>query len=669
MAAVSSGAPGERQALIQESARVFAHSIAIGDTRSADAFGQDLAPYAHDIDLASAHRASGAALPPELAALERAGLAPGPLHAALAEARRAGVEPFDALLASGAFEEEALVETLARALGVDLTTSDDALQPIDADTCALACATGHLSALDAEGLPRFVMAARGPAVRRLAASRRGRPRTEAIALAGPRAFADLAVARAGAALAERASEGPGRLAPELTVAGGMPRVDRAARIWISSGLVALLALALLVPGVGAALLVAVGLLFAASNAFRLVLTLTAAPDVPRFPRAPDAALPTYTVLVALYREAAVIPGLLRALERFDYPAAKLDIKILTEEDDEETRAALAARPPRAGIEVLRLPAGGPKTKPRALNAGLLCARGDLLAVFDAEDRPDPGQLRLAAEAFRRGGPGLTCVQARLAIDNLGDGWLVRQFAIEYAALFDVVLPALSALRLPIPLGGTSNHFRTTDLRRLGGWDPGNVTEDADLGLRLARAGRRTETIASVTWEEAPISTGAWIKQRTRWMKGYMATAVVHGRSPGDLFARLGPAGFLASQLLIGGVAVTALAYPVVVAAILWSGLSGAMFEPATGLADALVVGFHVANLIVGFAAGLACGWLGVDRRCPKRLAFDLVSLPVYWLLVGAAAWRALRQILLDETTRWEKTAHGLSSRRETPPQT
>lgn len=316
-----------------------------------------------------------------------------------------------------------------------------------------------------------------------------------------------------------------------------------------------------------------------------------------------------------------------------------------------------------------LPPGGPQTKPRALNAGLMAARGEFVTVYDAEDRPDPAQLRLAVEAFRRGGPELACVQAKLAIDNLGDGWLVRHFAIEYAALFYVVLPALAALRLPIPLGGTSNHFRVGALRALGGWDAGNVTEDADLGLRLAGAGLRTETIDSVTWEEAPISVGAWIKQRTRWMKGYMVTAIVHGRRPMRLMGRLGFPRFVAAQFAVAGVVVSALAYPVVVAAILVTGLSGMMLAPASSLLDAAIAGFHVANLILGFACGLACGWMGVDRRCPEKLAADLLSLPIYWLLVGAAAWRALRQIVMDDTTGWEKTAHGLSTRRQAAPQT
>jgi cellulose synthase/poly-beta-1,6-N-acetylglucosamine synthase-like glycosyltransferase len=319
------------------------------------------------------------------------------------------------------------------------------------------------------------------------------------------------------------------------------------------------------------------------------------------------------------------------------------------------------------VEVLLLPPGGPKTKPRALNAGLLAARGRLLTVFDAEDRPEPGQLRLALDAVRKGPENLACVQARLAIDNLDDGWLARHFAIEYAALFDVCLPALATLGLPIALGGTSNHFRTSALRTVGGWDPGNVTEDADLGLRLSRLGWTTRTIASTTFEEAPARLWPWIRQRTRWMKGYMATAVVHGRALPDLARRLDPLSLVASQLLIGGVAATALAYPCVIAALLWGAVSGSLFAPAASVAGAALAGVHATNLVIGFATGLACGWMGIDRRGPQRLAVDLVTMPVYWLLVGFAAWRALFQLVCARTTHWEKTAHGVSTRRAPAP--
>lgn len=616
------------------------------------------------------HRSAPRTLPPEFAALAASGFPPSLLAAALAEADRADVPPFDALMAIAGLSEDDLVARLAHSLHVDVAAPEDfAGQPIDADACAMAFRTGAIAGVGPDGKLRLVIRAQGPRLARLAtAARRGSGRRLRVAIAGPQAFADLVIARTGQALAERATEGPSAITPELTVAHGMPRIGAAARLSLLAAILALTVSCFLFDGPAMALVTVSGVLFAALNSFRLWLACTPPTDGRRARAIADADLPVYTVMVALCREAAVAPGLLDALERLDYPAAKLDIKILVEDNDGETIGALARRPPRAGIEVLKLPQGGPKTKPRALNAGLLAARGSYLVVFDAEDRPDPDQLRIAVDAFRRGPSKLACVQARLAIDNLSDGWLCRQFAIEYAALFDVVLPALSAQGLPIALGGTSNHFRTAVLRTIGGWDPANVTEDADLGLRLARCGWRTNTINSTTWEEAPTELMAWIKQRTRWMKGFMVTAIVHGRSMRSLALRLDAFSFVSSQMLISGVAATALAYPVVAALLIWHGLDGSVLAPSDGVLDAGFVGLQVMNLIVGFSAGLACGWMGVDRRGPAKLALDLITMPFYWLLVGYAAWRALKQLALGETTHWEKTAHGVSTTRATPPQ-
>src|SRR5690606_9681865 len=194
------------------------------------------------------------------------------------------------------------------------------------------------------------------------------------------------------------------------------------------------------------------------------------------------------VLAPLFREANVAPGLIRALGKLDYPAAKLDIKLILEACDPETMAKVGRLNLPGAFEVIVVPDAQPRTKPKALNYALELARGDYAVIYDAEDRPDPGQLRAALSAFRSGPPNLACVQARLNFYNARENWLTRQFAIEYAALFDGLLPALQALRLPIPLGGTSNHFRMPALKWLGAWDAFNVTEDADLGMRLYRRG-------------------------------------------------------------------------------------------------------------------------------------------------------------------------------------
>jgi len=200
-----------------------------------------------------------------------------------------------------------------------------------------------------------------------------------------------------------------------------------------------------------------------------------------------------------------------------------------------------------------------RTKPKALNYALPLARGEFVVIYDAEDRPEPDQLR---RALHRGGPpNLAAVQARLNLYNASDSWLTSQFTIEYCALFDGLLPALDRLSLPIPLGGTSNHFRASALRWLMAWDAFNVTEDADLGIRLARSGYRCQVVASTTHEEAPARLMCWLRQRTRWLKGYVQTWLVHMRSPAALWRELGPRGFLAFQIMVGGTVLSALAHP------------------------------------------------------------------------------------------------------------
>jgi cellulose synthase/poly-beta-1,6-N-acetylglucosamine synthase-like glycosyltransferase len=235
----------------------------------------------------------------------------------------------------------------------------------------------------------------------------------------------------------------------------------------------------------------------------------------------DSDLPHYSVLVPLNDEAAVVPDLCAALARLDYPAAKLEILFLVEARDRPTRLALETHLRPETQRIVTCPPGGPRTKPRALNIGLALARGDLVVIYDAEDEPAADQLRLAAAKFAMAGPGLACLQAVLTVYNDDESRLARLFRLEYAALFHVVLPGLAQMGLPIPLGGTSNHFRRDTLVAAGGWDAWNVTEDADLGLRLAALGYDVDVLASETAEAAPEVLGQWFPQRTRWFKGWI----------------------------------------------------------------------------------------------------------------------------------------------------
>jgi cellulose synthase/poly-beta-1,6-N-acetylglucosamine synthase-like glycosyltransferase len=276
-------------------------------------------------------------------------------------------------------------------------------------------------------------------------------------------------------------------------------------------------------------------------------------------------------------------------------------------------------------------------------------------VFDAEDRPEPNQLRLAFDAFVANGERLACVQARLTIDNTADSWLTRVFTAEYAGLFDVFLPGLAAWRLPLPLGGSSNHFRSAVLRQIGGWDPYNVTEDADLGMRLARFGYHTAVVRSTTYEEAPARFRAWLRQRTRWFKGWMQTWMVHMRSPLRLAGDLGWRGFVVFQLLVGGTVLAALIHVPFAALLGWR----AAMDPLDDPMSRILLGLEVAALLSGYVISAVLGLVGLSRRRLLGCAWALLLMPLYWVLLSLAAWRALLQLLHDPYG-WEKTEHGLA---------
>jgi len=319
--------------------------------------------------------------------------------------------------------------------------------------------------------------------------------------------------------------------------------------------------------------------------------------------------------------------------------------------------AAISLPPQ--FEVIVVPSGEPQTKPRALNYGLRFARGELLTIFDAEDIPDPRQLRLAAGKFAGLPPDVACLQAQLAFYNANENWLTRQFTIEYATLFGLLLPALANHRLPLPLGGTSNHFRIHVLREVGAWDPFNVTEDADLGFRLARAGYETATFESRTYEEASVKLKNWLKQRARWLKGFLATWLVHMRQPSRLMNELGPAGFWAAQALTIGVFVSALLHPFCLAATLLLLILEPVPPPGASLVVIGLAGLNLLVFVLGYSVSIAAGRRALRGRSITAWIFPLATMPAYWVLLSAAAWMALWQFVFAPF-HWNKTEHGLS---------
>ena len=365
--------------------------------------------------------------------------------------------------------------------------------------------------------------------------------------------------------------------------------------------------------------------------------------------------PVYTVLVPLFREAGVVGDLLVSLRALDYPAERLQVLLIVEAADAETRAALACATLDAHIQVLVVPEGEPRTKPRAIQYGLQLARGDFVVVYDAEDAPEPDQLRRALAALNNG-ERLGCVQAQLNIYNSDATWFTRQFTVEYTALFDCILPTLERLRLPVPLGGTSNHFPRAVLDAVGGWDPYNVTEDADLGIRLARAGWHVGVLNSTTWEEAPPSFRIWQGQRTRWLKGWMQTYLVHMRRPRLLWRELGPRRFIGFQVLMGGMILSALVHPWFYLLLAFDAWHGRLLGVPDGVFGQWLLGIGIVNLIAGYVSAIALGTVAAARRGRLRLAAHALLMPAYWLAISYAAYRALWQ-LVWAPYYWEKTEH------------
>lgn len=390
--------------------------------------------------------------------------------------------------------------------------------------------------------------------------------------------------------------------------------------------------------------------FASAIALRFAAAANSKPLLARL--AQPARWPTYTILCPLYREANVVADLVAAIDRLDFPKSALDVKLLVEGDDAETLTAALAVAEAHHIEVIVVPPSAPRTKPKALNAGLALARGEYVVIYDAEDRPHPQQLLAALAAFEDGGAALACVQAPLDVDNANASWIARQFAAEYAILFREILPLLSRFKLPMPLGGSSNHFRTDVLRAAGGWDPYNVTEDADLGYRLSRDGFHAGVIWPPTFEEAPVTFTAWRRQRTRWIKGHMQTWLVLMRNPFRTARELGFGGFLAMQVLLGGGLAAAFAHGPLAFILLTALLSP--YDLLTG-ADIALALFGYCSAV--FAALIATGISG--NLSHARAA---VTMPFYWPLTFFAAIGAVAALIL-RPHHWAKTAHGVSARR------
>jgi glycosyltransferase XagB len=396
------------------------------------------------------------------------------------------------------------------------------------------------------------------------------------------------------------------------------------------------------------------------------------------PSDPD--LPMYTLFVPLYHEANMLKGLVKSINSLQYPKDKLQVLLLLEEDDLETQAEAIGMELDEWFEIVTIPDVHPKGKPKALNVGLEKATGVYSVIYDAEDRPDPDQLLKAVAAFRSSEENVACVQARLFFWNEDSTWVTRFYWTEYVVHFEWVLPGLAKLGLIPPLGGTSNHFRTEILREaaiardklpvgaegIGGWDPYNVTEDAELAGALALRRYRVKIIDSVTREEATSRLRVADKQRRRWLKGYLQTGLVYTRHPLKAARQMGFWRWFCYVLLMLGTPISLLLNP-----IMW-GLTIAYFLTRSPEIESLFppLLFYIGiGLIVGGNLLLFYQLVGA---CLHRGGYGtikyLLLTPLWWIFTSWSAYQVLWELARPSTRhKWNKTPHGHDLHKEQEP--
>ncbi|MEK7570827.1 MAG: glycosyltransferase [Patescibacteria group bacterium] len=376
-------------------------------------------------------------------------------------------------------------------------------------------------------------------------------------------------------------------------------------------------------------------------------------------RIPEKDWPTYTVFCPLYKEWNVVPQFIDAMSKLDYPKDKLQVMLLLEEDDKETIEKVKLFDLPTYFDIVVVPDAKPKTKPKALNYGMRHATGEYIVIYDAEDIPESDQLKKAVLAFKKSPATIACIQAKLNFYNPHQNILTRVFTAEYSLWFDLVLTGLQSINAPIPLGGTSNHFKKKILMKLDGWDAFNVTEDADLGLRLAKAGYRTAIMDSTTYEEANSDYINWFHQRMRWIKGYIQTYFVHARDLRSFRSSLREPHALTFQLIIGGKILSMLVNP-----LMWLlTVSYFAFTPYVGAAiESLfppsVLYIAVFSLIIGNFLYLYYYMIGAAKRKQWHIIPFTIFIPLYWLAMSIATGLAVWEFLF-KPHYWHKTKHGL----------
>lgn len=570
---------------------------------------------------------------------------------------RNGTTGASELLANGLITEDAYYRTLAEHAGLTFIPPEDIAETLNGDKRpvdeTLNSATAWCRLTDGTVRPVAAPLPDSPVItEKLVARQNGRDTR--VALTIPSVLRKAAIARVRDTLGEDAAF---RLANEMPAASA----KHGASAWHGFALAVVLSTAatglIVAPATAfVAVHVLASLFFLANIALRLAATagFRRMDPVP-LAEFENSERPVYSVVVALYREATVAADLVASLKSLNWPRSKLEIKLVCEEDDRRTLAVLESQKLDGRFEIVRVPRLGPRTKPKALNYALPLCSGTFVTLYDAEDRPHPDQIEEAWQTFRRSQSRVAALQAPLVIANPRRNWIAGLFHVEYAAQFRGLLPFLTRHGLPVPLGGTSTHFRRAALEHCGAWDPHNVTEDADLGFRLWRAGFRIATISRPTLEDAPADASVWLRQRTRWIKGWIQTWIVNTRLGALRPQRMPLAGMLTLHALLAGTVICSLFFPLTLFLIAgvaaWGALTGEI-----PLTFEWLAAIEWANILLAFGVHAALGLRAVDRPERWRTVRVVPMLPVYWLLMSIAGWRAFVQYFRNPFL-WEKTPH------------
>lgn len=361
-------------------------------------------------------------------------------------------------------------------------------------------------------------------------------------------------------------------------------------------------------------------------------------------------LPIYTILVPLYKELSKLRSIIKNISLINYPDSKLDVKIIIEDDDYLMIKEMALYNLPAYFHVILVPQSFPRTKPKALNYALEYSRGEYVVVYDAEDKPEPDQLLKALAMFKSLAPDFICLQAKLNFYNKNENVLTKMFNLEYSLWFEYILKGLSLLKLPTPLGGTSNHFKADILRKLGGWDAHNVTEDAEIGLRIYSQNYKVAILDSYTLEEAPNSLGNWLNQRSRWIKGFLQTFFVFIAQK-DKYKKLTLLQMVTIYIFIGLSTYNFWCLPFIIFSIIIN---------KNSIIDYVWLVNSIFSLL--YLYGTVIYILKNSLKFGKIKFQDLIALVLwagYFILHTIASYKAVFEIIFCPF-KWNKTKHGVS---------